>query len=88
MERGCTKYKVWFAKDIGEIEVERSLMKRPGSEMSMAHEKHNCEICERKIEGEYAFLQHYDVLSHERIPLDSLNKKLRCIRLIWYRHSK
>lgn len=46
-----------------------------------------CDICDRAIDGEYVFLQYYDIVSNQELPIDAVDKNLGCIRLIWDRHG-
>lgn len=66
-------------------------MKRPINDLWIEHIKQYCDICDRIIALENAFVQYEDVLSHNDLLIDAssiytVDKKFGCIRLILYRY--
>ena len=84
---GSPRYQVWFAKVLGIVQIKSNLGMRHASGHCLAHMRMPCDICDRKVDGEYVFLQYYDIVSDEELPIDAVDKKLGCIRLIWDRHG-
>lgn len=60
-------------------------MKRPVSDLFIAHFKPDCDICDLILASKYAFVQKYHALSHIDLPVDAMGKKLSYICLIWDR---
>ena len=74
---------VWFAKILSFLRIHTHL--DAGS--CEIHKRRHCPECKQRFQQELCFVQFYDVLSEEKLPIDCIDKNLGCLRLHWQRHE-
>ena len=75
---------VWFGKVLSFVTIESSgRLKQVSTEKCGAHNVENCSSCFGNVKGTYAFVQDYDVVNEDEVPIDEIDKQLNCIRLKW-----
>ena len=75
--------RIWFAKVLSFLRIHTNLDGGPCEN----HNRRHCPECKEGSEQELCFVQFYDVLSEEKLPIDGIDKNLGCLRLHWQRHE-
>ena len=75
---------VWFGKIICFLRV-----RKPSKESKECdrHQRRSCPACDNDTSKEICFLQWYELISTDMLPLDDFDKTLNCIRLRWQRNE-
>lgn len=68
--------------------MQRKQMIRPSSVLCLEHKNDGCGICTIHINENYVFVQYYDVVPEEAVPVDGVDEKLICIRFKWDQHEE
>ena len=88
-ERSCggvTKSEIWFGKVLSIFKVKTHQQKRPGTDLCVDHNASGCDICNAE-DRDYVFVRYYELLGKDKVPMDAVDQKLNCVRLIWERYG-
>lgn len=81
--KGMEYNKVWFGNALRLLSVKYKKKLRKTSDVGMAQNKDNFEICTVKIYEKVVFVQYYDIIGEDEVPNDKVDEYLDCIRLKW-----
>lgn len=63
-------------------------MLQPNSNLFIAHNKDNRDVCTAQRHDQLVFVRYYDILGENKVPNERRDESLGCIRLKWERHVK